>query len=508
MPSATAAKGGAGGPLALEFATDPATAARLPRHPVIARARLGRARGQAEELIWLDTPDGALAGRGVALQQDRRGERRLLHILPAAGAPWLPGTLPPDAAAEEDGATAPGNDAAALRPVAAFSGRRATLSLAAGRDAAPLRLVLLTGRLRAVAAERPVARLILSGAPEPVLSLARALAAELPLLPPSAALAEEGRALAHGEVAPRPRRRGPPDLGGAETVEAALLAALGHLLEVMLHQAPLCRVEAGPEGVHQMRVALRRLRTALKAFRPATRCATVEEFEAGLKALAGRLGEARDLDVFLDGIGARVAEAFPGEKRIAALLKAVEARRAAAYRALRAEALDAPDFRLLALDGMALLLRRPWREETEGAPERTALLDQPLRCFAARLLDKRWRRLRAHGEAIATLAPEALHALRLEAKRLRYTAELFVALWPGKPARRLLKRLAALQDALGMANDAAVARVLVAALPPPVPAWAVGAVEGFALADSAGARRRIQESWEDLMDAKPFWSTV
>ena len=81
--------------------------------------------------------------------------------------------------------------------------------------------------------------------PEAVLGLAARLADDLPLLPPRAALAEEGRALARGE-APRARRRGPPDLAEAATVEEALLGALGHLLEVMLHHAPACRLGAGP----------------------------------------------------------------------------------------------------------------------------------------------------------------------------------------------------------------------------------------------------------------------
>ena len=74
------------------------------------------------------------------------------------------------------------------------------------------------------------------------------------------------------------------------------------------------------------------------------------------------------------------------------------------------------------------------------------------------LLDKRWRKLREGGEGIGDHSFEALHELRLEAKRLRYAAELFAPLWGGKAARRFLKRLAALQEALGTVNDAAVAR--------------------------------------------------
>lgn len=488
--------------LVLDFALDPEAATRLSRHPALAAARAGRrSRAVPEEFIWLDTPEGRLAAEGLALERPRRGPPRRLSILAPPAATWLPGTPPrpepEDASDAAAAAAAPG-----LVPIAAFSGRRTVLPL--GTPEAPLRAELLVGKLRAVAAERPVARLRLEGAEAPVLALARRLAADLPLLPAAAALAEEGRALARGER-PRARRRGPPDLGAARTVEAALLAALGHLLEVMLHYQPHCRPEAGPEGVHQTRVALRRLRSVLKAFKPAAGCAATAAFDEALKGLAQRLGAARDLDVFLGGLGADAAAALPGERRLGQLLRTAEARRLAAYAALR-EALDAPGFRTLVLDGIALMLERPWRNA--AAPAQAEALDEPLPGFAARLLDKRWHRLCSEGEEIHRLDAEALHELRLTAKRLRYAAELFAPLWPGKAQRRFLKRLAALQEELGLANDVEVARALVAGLGPGVPAWAVGAMEGFAAASLSGARRKGLSAWEDLMVAKPFWSDL
>ena len=488
----------AGPRLALEFAFDPAVAPRLSRHPAIAAARGGRTRGVAEELIWLDGADGALARDGLALEQTPRGLRRMLRTMPEGTRPWLPGSPaelvkaghPPDGP---------------LVPIAAFSGRRSLIPLATPEG--PVQAVLLAGKLRAVANETPAARLLLEGAPEAVLGLAMRLAADLPLLPQHAALAEEGRALARGE-SPRARRRGPPDLAEAGTVEEALLGAIGHLLEVMLHHAPACRLGAGPEGVHQMRVGLRRLRSVLKVFRPAAGCPALQEFDAGLKALADRLGPARDWDVFLGGLGKAVAAALPGDKRIAALLKAGEAKRQAAYAALRAE-LEGVGFRRLVLAGLGLLLRRPWRQaEPEAAEDRQARLEEDLPEFAAALLDKRWHKLCDQGKDIEDHAAEALHEVRLEAKRLRYAMELFAPLWPGKATRRFQKRLSALQEELGLANDTAVARGLVASLGGGVPAWAVGAVEGFATARVGDARDQALRAWEDLMDAGPSWTRL
>ena len=334
-----------------------------------------------------------------------------------------------------------------------------------------------------------------------MLARAAALAADLHLLPPTASLAEEGRALARGEP-PRPRRRGPPALAGAASVEAALLAALGHLLEAMLSHAPGCRPGAGLEGVHQTRVALRRLRSVLKAFRPAAGCPALAEFDAGLAALAGALGPARDWDVFLAGIAGEALGSIGPDRRLAALLKAAESRRAEAYAGL-GRLLEGPAFPRLVLAGLSLLLLRPWRE---GAEEdgRAALLDQPLAEFGAGLLDKRWHRLRKRGEAIEAHGAEALHEVRLDAKRLRYAAELFAPLWPGKAARRFLRRLAALQEELGVANDTTVARGLVGSLGG-VPAWAVGALEGFAAGRTSHARKQSLQAWEELLEADPFW---
>jgi triphosphatase len=487
------------GSIALEFALDALAAGRFSRHPAIASARAGRSRGQAEEVIWLDTADGALAAHGVALERQKRGAAKSSRSLPPTGAFWAPASPPEPLADPQPESSLP------LVPIAAFSGRRTIIPLVGGIEA-----IMRVGKLRAVADEQPASRLCLQGPVGPVLDLARRLAVDVPIVPPGATLAEAGRALARGET-PRPRRKGPPDLAGLATVEAALRGAIGHLLEVMLHYAPACQLGTGPEGVHQTRVALRRLRSILKTFRPAAGCPELAAFDAGLKSLADLLGPARDWDVFLSGVGAATAAAMPGTRgadpRLAALLRAAEQQRAAAYSALR-RGLDSAAFRRLIIDGIALLHTAPWREAPAGVDlaERAARLAEPLPAFAASLLDKRWRKLRSDGAEIEAHSAEALHELRLEAKRLRYAAELFAPIWPNKATRRFLRRLAAVQEDFGIANDTAVARALVASLAGRVPAWAIGAVEGFASARGTNARGDGLQSWEALLALDPFWT--
>jgi CHAD domain-containing protein len=485
----------AGQMLELELALPPEAVQQLWRHPALARRLEGRPRGVAESCVWLDTADGHLAKLGQALEAPRKGARRHLQVLPPPGFA-LPGAAPAPLAEYGAGAAPDAAKGEVLLPLAAFEGRRVEA------ERGPLRLVLRHGNLRCVAAEAPVARLLLSGPAAEALPLAQALAEDLPLLPAVAGLAETARALSRQER-PRPRRLGPPDLHESSTVEDALSLAIAHLTEVLVVQAERVRREDRPEGVHQSRVATRRLRSCLKQFRPVLDGTGLRALDAMLRDFARAMGEARDLDVFLMGLGADLAAANgPGERRLEALLRAARGRRESAYATLRAM-LDGPEFRRLIWSAIRLAALRDWGSEV--VPEAPT----PLRPFATATLAKRWKRLRKRGAEIESLDAEALHELRLEAKRMRYAAELFAPLWPGKASRRFIKRLSAVQDALGIANDTHVARALVAGLGGRGGAgpWAVGLAEGFALAHGAGVRDQAVKAWARLQRLQIFWDS-
>jgi CHAD domain-containing protein len=486
--------------LTLEAALPAAAADALFRAEPFAARRTGRARGAACGLTWLDTADGALAGQGLALEQPRRGPRRLLRTLPGPHESWRPGSPPTLLGSLDAGATPEEAGGEKLLPVAGFAGTSTRLALADGVEA-----VLLKGRLRSVAAEAPVARLTLTGPAGAVLATMRALAEDLPLLPPRAALAEEARAVARG-TAPVPRRLGAPRLDPDLGVEDALVLALGHLAEVMLWHAPAAEAGRTPEGVHQMRVAMRRLRSLLRVFRPACDGPALRGFDARLRELAALLGPARDWDVWLGGLGAEIAAALPDEPRIAGLMRAAREMRDAAYAALR-PALQGPVLRRIAWEAVALAETRPWREDTDDAA--VGKRDMPLAAFAAGLLDKRWKRIAEAGEGIGALPDAEFHALRIEAKRMRYAGELFAPLWGRKRARRFLARLAEVQEAFGLANDAVVARALMAALAGrggPGMAWAGGVAEGWALARARRARTKASAAWDELLAAEIYWN--
>ncbi|MCQ4161499.1 CHAD domain-containing protein [Roseomonas sp. GC11] len=491
--------------LALELSLPEAAAARLWRHPALSGHPRPAAEAEAEEWLWLDSAGGHLAAAGQALRAPPHtapaGGRSLHRLGPAEPLP-LPGLLAPPLEEETSPAALAGHD---LLPRASYAGRR---HHAAPPGEAGVALALRQGRLRAGTAEAPLCRLELRGPAEAVLGLATLLARDLPLLPCARSLDEAALALAGGGPE-TPARRGAPDLGGVATPTDALALAIAHATGVVLAHAPLARPEAGPLAVHQMRVATRRLRSCLRLFRPLLDGPTLRELDAALRGFARALGEAREWDVFLTGLAAEISAALGTpqrpEPRWNRLLRRAEQRRLDAYARL-ATLLEGPEFRALvwaALRAAALPDWAPALPPGEEAP--------PLRHWARAVLTRRRRRLMKGAKGIASLPDAELHALRLEAKRLRYAAELFAPLWPGKPARRYLRRLSALQEALGLANDAVTARALMAGLArraegrPAAPGWAIGLAEGWALASGQGMRAGALAAWQRFARLDPFW---
>jgi CHAD domain-containing protein len=486
----------------LELALAPEAAARLHRLPPLAPLTAGRPRKSVLDIVWYDTPTGALAADGLALCERKAGREpmwRLERIRSTPNAPWAPGT-PPPLVAEAPSLAEIGNDLPApLLPVAAFSGTLRTRPLDA--DAA-LTVSILDGVLRAVAGERPVCRVLLTGPTAALEPLTLALAETSPLSVPAVALAAEAYTVAGR--APPPPALGAPELPADVTVGDAFARVVAHLTFAMLHCAPLAGLGATPEPVHQMRVALRRLRSAVKLFHAAVGGAEIDAVNAELGALSRVLGPARDWDVFCAGTGATIAGNFPQDRAVARLLKAADRQRRQSYAAL-ATHLGSPAFRLLGVRLACLAALRPWELSREDAA--AAKLAAALPEFAGRALSRRLARLRPPEGDFADLPVADLHALRIQAKRLRYAGEFFASLFPRKETRRFLRRVGDLQERLGHLNDGAVAEALMAQLGHngAERAMAVGIVRGFAAAGARDARASSERSWRKLRRLEPFW---
>jgi CHAD domain-containing protein len=510
--------------LRLELSLDPNDAPRLARAPALVRAG-PRARPAGLRIVWHDTADQALAGIGLSLAERRSGHAtlwRLERARPDGTAPWLPGIPPPIVAEAADfsalpsilhGTVLPGM----LMPVAAFDGEVRDFGAAAAA------MTLLTGVLRAVADERAVCRVSLDGDHEAVAAMARGLARDMRLGVPTRTLAGEAYETARRFPVARLE---PPELSPELSVGDAFARILGHLAHAILREAPRAAAGEAPEPVHNMRVALRRLRSAITLFRRAAGCAELDEAIRALKSLAKNLGPARDWDVFTAGIAARVASKFAEDKAVARLGTLARRKRETAYAVLR-HYLEGAEFRQLGLTLAIVAASRPWERASPGSnnaavgdgnpsvataadpapPEASVPMvveHPPLTAFAARALRKRHARLVAPGEDIGSLPTEDLHAIRLNAKRLRYAAEFFAPLFPGRHTGRFLRRLAALQERLGHLNDGAVAAALLTEIGQ-ARAFAGGVVLGTVAASADGARTKIERAWRRFRRLDAFW---
>lgn len=460
--------------------------AALLRRPGMVRAAPRR----AVSLIWHDDPDGSLSASGVALQQDGR-TWSLQPIAPEGGIDW-PACSPAPLLSEAASPSALDPPAPFdVGPVAAFHGARLSYRLG------PIDIDILAGSVRSVSADHPTGRIRLSG-PAPALCAAADTLAAAAVGVPRRSLPAEAADTAKGRR-PAPRHIGAPVVQGETTVSDGLAAIVGHLLDTLLHWLDEFRREPRPEAVHQARVAIRRLRSALSLYRRALPCPEIDRLAEALRACAASLGAARDWDVFLAGTAADLA-ASDDDGRIAALLRAASRQRSAAYRAL-GEDLAGTGFRAVELSaGMAAALR-PWERGCDPAVAQSRTAD-----FAAEALQRRLKHVRRRGREVKTLPVAELHELRKDCKRLRYAAEFFAdAFASGGSAKTFLKRLSALQEELGLLNDAAAAAGLMTRLGRPGKGYAAGMVAGWTAAAAAPARVRIRRAYRRFKSVSPFW---
>ena len=238
--------------------------------------------------------------------------------------------------------------------------------------------------------------------------------------------------------------------------EEAFIAFIGGCLRHAEANQPA--VQQGQiEGVHQMRVAFRRLRSALKVFRPLIPREASAHPVADLRWLNGFLGPARDWDVFLEEGMAPVFAHFPRKRSLLLFRKAAEILRQRHHQALQ-EALAQPQYSRMMTGFADGLERRAWQEDLSD--EQRKLLAEPVLDFATPLLERDHRRVAKRGEAFAELSAEQRHALRIRIKELRYALDFFASLYPAPAVKVTLSALSDVQDCLGVMNDITVARRL------------------------------------------------
>jgi inorganic triphosphatase YgiF len=506
----------------------------LLRHAALLPLKRGRARSAQVSSTYFDTPDLRLHKDGVALRVRRIGRRWVQTLKgplePGAGLharaehEWPLASASPDLALAS---TTPWKklmtkvrQGGGLVPICTAEFERRTVELEFPDDTRA-QLCVDRGAIRACQAGRPrrapigeIEIELRDGDPANLFRLGLAFAADLPVSVLVQSKAERGYALCGRLPVAAPVHAAQVELDADVTTADALCAIARECLRQVAANADGLLTRDDPEWVHQMRVGTRRLRSCLSLMKPLSATAELEPLAAEVKWLAALLGEARDWDVFvtetlppLAAWFAHDASAAPGIKR---LRDRASRRRRAARKAAR-EGVASPRYqRLLLAGGIVSATPSIDRIDDAGATAdagTAARSDGAARAsvYAAKLIARRHRKFADLAITVARAANDERHAARIAAKRLRYVAEFFSPLFPGKRARIYLETLAATQDALGQFNDAVTASALAGVLSGPADAATTGAVRGWVAAQAAALEPRLEKALRRFAAAKPFW---
>jgi triphosphatase len=343
-----------------------------------------------------------------------------------------------------------------LRPVFETDVERIAMPLRVGDS--EVELAFDRGRIRTGARSEQISEIELElkqGGRADIARLAERLATSIPVAYDARTKAERGYALSAGE-------QGKPveayEIALARTTssgEAFSAIGLSCLNHFAANEAAVRRGE--PEGVHQMRVGLRRLRAAISLFKEVASGTDTDRIKTELKWLAARLAPARDFDVFVQESVTPLRRENPGQRREIALLEADLARKRDAGFEQAKAAVASERYRKTVLRTALWLINGEWSRNAD--PPAVGRRERPIVDFAQEVLRRRTKKVAKKAGKLEKLSVQERHELRIAVKKLRYATDFFAGLANSKRTKarkRLSKELKTLQDALGKLNDMAV----------------------------------------------------
>ncbi len=300
-----------------------------------------------------------------------------------------------------------------------------------------------------------------------------------------------------------------PEMTAGDSLSLIVLNSFAHLTA----NDDCARLNLHIEGVHQCRIALRRLRSAFKIYRPLLRRKRIAPIDEEVRWLGRILGAARDLDVLQTELLEPAIAALGEKKQLAPLMITLAARKAEAYRGVT-EALESARYRHLLIE----LCTLGHADDLSKSGERAGL-DRPLPELASAALTRAHERLLKRGRGFEQLSKPERHEVRIALKRLRYALDFFSDVFESEQKKKFVKKLTRLQDDLGRMNDVAVAETMLARLvgvsdeaehakaaaPSGQLAFAAGGVLGWHRRRAAEMDIRLVKDWKSFERAKPFW---
>lgn len=497
----------------LKLALNKSAVTALRRHPVLASAEKC---GNARTLVntYFDTADLTLHARKVALRTRKQGGKLLQTVKCDAGSSGGLSSRPEweqpfadrfDFSAIDDAALADRLRTLAddLVPVFTTRFRRETWRITP-TDAVEILLVIDSGTIKAGTREAPICEVeleLVRGDPASLFDLACQLAADVPLMPADRSKAERGYRL-FTDTAEAPVRAVKSPLNARHTPLEAFLALADDGLHQWQANALAACEHDDPEYIHQLRIALRRLRSLFRLFAPALPAPLVARWREILRDTASGTREAHDFDVIVDDI---LPPATPAPLMHTGLLDDLQvlaiARRDAARKHVR-ERLAEPDMGWHMLS-LARDLHALGVDALGASVNLTAFARQRLR----KLRKRARKRFAAAREAACILRPDDLHDLRVSLKQLRYTTEFFAPLLDDKVATHYVSSLHQVQDQLAYLEDVLTARTIMLDWADATPALTGAAhfVIGWHASNCAQVRRRMLSEIEATLWGKAPW---
>jgi triphosphatase len=490
----------------------------------ISELAVGSPQTQKLRSIYFDTPDQRLRAKGLSLRVRRIGRRWVQTVKTGTdvhGGLSNPIEVEGKVHGDEPELESVGDravrkeikkalDGSELVPVFETVVRRTTRRLRAG-ESGEIELALDEGVVRSpvAASEIREAELELkSGSVHSLLTVAEALFADEPIRLAEKSKAERGYNLVLGRPAEarKPLSAIQPKLEPTQNCAEAFRAILGATAEQVLHNWQVVVETDDPEGPHQLRVGLRRLRSALRVFRPVADGERLRELDAKARELGRVVGELRDADVLIDVIVAPAMASSPELLGFTKLREVLASARDAKREQVRA-ALLSPQWSCFQLQ-LALLSKVA--DDWVGAGNHGGALTRPVRKHARKALKRSWRKVVRRAERLEELTVEERHLMRKALKALRYTVEFFVPIYSTDAGRRFLKKLKGLQEIFGYLNDVAMAKKLMDLAP--MHAFdaelqrAAGYVLGWHAARSTEAWALARKRWRKVESAPRFWA--
>lgn len=490
---------------------------KLREAPCIVQHARNRGAFHRLETVYYDTAERLLFQHGMSLRVRRSGKNfiQTLKLAPDRAQPLMRRqwempveSITPDLArfpAEEvgDPVAALSNDA--LVPVFETKVRRHARQL--DLPDASVEVVFDEGTIEAAARREVLSEIELelkSGNAGVLFDLGSQLLDAAPLQIGTRSKAERGYALAF-DVVPAATKAELSGITPELVVDDVIALLVGSCWHHILKNHAVAEQGSDPEGVHQMRVALRRLRTICALFRRDIPSPAFLAVDSEAKWLMRQLGKARDWDVFAETTIARMASAVP-DIDLEGLRQAVEQQRKSSYGTLQSVLADPRCSRFLLSLGQ-LVERRGWRNEIDS--EALAVLSQPMPVLADKILERLHRKTLKRGAGFRRLDIHAQHNLRINLKKLRYAAEFFLPLYASHaPVKRYVKRLARLQTSLGRVCDIGSTRVLLHAIrqdDQPALHLGIGAMAGWLARDQIAVAKRLRKSWRRFKTTPAFW---